>query len=321
MSLLSISNLSLSFPGSDGKKLKALRGISFSVEEGETHALVGESGCGKSLTALAILRILPLTASIDGGEIIFNSKSISTLSQAEMRSIRGGSISMIFQDPLNSLNPVYRSGDPILESLMLHRGMSRRDAEREAVKLLGEVGIPEPEKRVKQYPHELSGGMRQRVMIATAIASRPKLLIADEPTTALDVTVQAQVLDLLKSLQERYGMSILFITHDLGVVKELAESLSVLYSGRVVEQGSVARVFSSPRHPYTKGLQDAVPGLRASGEPLLPIPGRVPELSESLSGCRFSPRCSCAKEICFVDSPELVSDSNGAYECFFPVEV
>jgi peptide/nickel transport system ATP-binding protein len=309
MALLEVENLQTHFRTPDGGVNRAVDGLSFSVEAGETVAIVGESGCGKSVTSMSILRLIPEPPGKIAGQIRFNGKNLLEMSDREMRSIRGNEISMIFQEPMTSLNPVLSIGNQIGEALVLHQGLSKREAEAKAVEMLTLVGIPAPDKRVKEYPHQLSGGMRQRVMIAIALACNPKLLIADEPTTALDVTIQAQILDLMRDLKTRVGAAIVLITHDLGVVAEVAERVIVMYAGRKVEEAPVGELFNNPKHPYTKGLLGAVPKLGSSltGEStrLAEIPGLVPSLKNKIQGCVFAGRCPYATELCREINPAL----------------
>src|SRR5450631_4042399 len=301
-----------------GGVVRAVDGISFSVLRGETLAIVGESGCGKSVTSLSILRLIvsPPGRTIEGS-VVFEGRDLLGLSEAEMREVRGDAISMIFQEPMTSLNPVLTIGRQIAEVLILHRGLSREDAMRSAIEMLGLVKIPEPERRVGEYPHQLSGGMRQRVMIAMALACEPRLLIADEPTTALDVTIQAQILDLMRELKARTGAAIMLITHDLGVVAEMAQRVVVMYAGRKVEEGSVEALFATPRHPYTRGLLDSIPKLGAStvgrgaGTRLSEIAGTVPSLSEAIVGCAFAPRCGYATVRCLNEYPPFEEKAPG----------
>lgn len=317
MALLEIENLSVSFPQEE-KRFTAVKGISLSVDAGETHCLVGESGCGKSVTSMAILNLILEPGTIDTGTIRFNGESLLDKSPEAMRRLRGNSIAMIFQDPMNSLNPVYRCGEQVAEAIRLHRKLSPQAAMKEAVKLFHQVKIPDPEKRVKQYPHELSGGMRQRVMIAMALACEPKLLIADEPTTALDVTVQAQILSLIAELQKKYKMAVLFITHDLGVVAQIADRVSVLYAGNVVESGFVKEIFSAPKHPYTIGLMGAIPQIGKEESSLTAIKGTVPEPGTEIDGCYFYDRCPNRKEQCKEAAPQTEGDVTHSYACFYP---
>ncbi|MCA3409136.1 MAG: ABC transporter ATP-binding protein [Roseomonas sp.] len=314
MAMLEIDNLQTHFRTPDGIN-RAVDGVSFHVEAGETLAVVGESGCGKSVTAMSILRLIPEPPGKLAGAIRFNGKNLLDLSEAEMRGIRGNEISMIFQEPMTSLNPVLTVGRQIGETLRLHQGMSAQQAEDRAVEMLKLVGIPEAERRVKEYPHQLSGGMRQRVMIAIALACNPKLLIADEPTTALDVTIQAQILDLMRDLKHRVGAAIVLITHDLGVVAEVAERVVVMYAGRKVEEAKVRPLFRNPRHPYTQGLLGSVPKLGSSLDGtetrLQEIPGLVPSLKKKLEGCVFASRCNYATDLCRSVAPGLEEKAPG----------
>jgi peptide/nickel transport system ATP-binding protein/oligopeptide transport system ATP-binding protein len=279
---------------------RAVDGVSFDVREGETLGIVGESGCGKTVTSLSVLGLLPQPPAriMEGSSIRFAGEELVGAGERTLRALRGDQVSIIFQEPMSSLNPVYPVGDQIAEALRLHRGMSRRDARAEAVRLLEEVGIPEAERRAAEYPHQLSGGMRQRVMIAIAISCEPRLLIADEPTTALDVTIQAQILELLAELRRRRGMAVLLITHDLGVVAEVCDRVLVMYAGQVVETGSVHDIFVDPRHPYTRGLLESLPSVDNPGERLNPIPGTVPNPTCWPEGCRFRDRCRLAAPPC-----------------------
>lgn len=297
--LLTVRDLHVSFHTYNGT-VQAVRGVGFDVSEGETLAVVGESGCGKSVTAQALMRLLPTPpARIDRGSARFNGTDLLLQTERTMRSIRGRDIGMIFQDPMTSLNPTQKIGNQMTEGLQRQRSFSRAKARHEAMDMLELVGIGQPEQRFKQYPHELSGGMRQRVMIALALVCRPKLLIADEPTTALDVTIQAQILELLKEMNERLNTAIIFITHDLGVVAEMCEKMVVMYAGEVAEAGHVADVFARPQHPYTQGLLHSVPRLSQSrDEPLHPIAGSPPDLIRPPQGCAFFARCPYAMEIC-----------------------
>ena len=313
--LLDVDELTTHFFTRDGV-VRAVDGLSFRVMRGEVLAIVGESGCGKSVTSLSIMRLI---ASPPGrtvrGRVLFEGRDLLLLPEPEMRKIRGNAISMIFQEPMTSLNPVLTIGRQIAEALVLHRGMSREQALARSIELLKEVRIPAPERRATQYPHQLSGGMRQRVMIAMALACKPRLLIADEPTTALDVTIQAQILDLMRELKQKTGAAIMLITHDLGVVAEMAERVVVMYAGRKVEEASVADLFARPRHPYTRGLLDSIPKLGAVGDAnvsssrrrkrLAEIAGTVPSLSEPIVGCAFAPRCGFTTARCHIESPPL----------------
>src|SRR3984893_4102226 len=314
MALLEIENLQTHFRTPDGVN-RAVDGVSFHVEEGETLAVVGESGCGKSVTAMSILQLIPQPPGKIAGSIRFQGRDLLKLTEREMRAIRGNDISMIFQEPMTSLNPVLTVGRQIGETLRLHQGLDQRAAEARAVEMLRLVGVSEPKRRVADYPHNLSGGMRQRVMIAIALACNPKLLIADEPTTALDVTIQAQILDLLQDLKNRVGAAIMLITHDLGVVAETAERVIVMYAGRKVEEAPVARLFRTPRHPYTRGLLGALPKLGSSltntATRLAEIPGIVPNLKQRITGCVFAGRCDRATAVCRVIAPALEEKAPG----------
>jgi peptide/nickel transport system ATP-binding protein len=306
--LLDVRNLQTHFRTPDGVN-RAVDGLSFHVNAGETIAIVGESGCGKSVTSMSILRLIPEPPGKIAGEVIFQGKDLLKLSDREMRAIRGNDVSMIFQEPMTSLNPVLTVGRQIGETLRLHQGLSKQQAEQRSIEMLKLVGIPAPERRVREYPHQLSGGMRQRVMIAMALACNPKLLIADEPTTALDVTIQAQILDLMRDLKHRVGAAIVLITHDLGVVAEVAERVIVMYAGRKVEEAGVVDLFADPKHPYTQGLLGAVPKLGSSltGEEtrLAEIPGLVPSLKTKIEGCVFASRCPKATDLCRAVPPAL----------------
>jgi oligopeptide/dipeptide ABC transporter ATP-binding protein len=304
MPLLEIKNLKLDFIAGD-RSLRAVDDLSITIDAGETVCLVGESGCGKSVTALSIARLVPTPpAKYVGGEILLNGRDVLKMSKTELRDIRGGVVSYIFQDPSASLNPVFRVGSQIKESLKLHRPEKATDAE--VIRLLKLVGIPAPESRIKDYPHQMSGGMQQRVMIAMALASEPKLLVADEPTTALDVTIQAQILDLLLDLKKRMGMSILLITHNLGIVGDMADRVAVMYAGQVVELAPALDLLRRPFHPYTKALMNSVPKLSGNLQRLSAIGGNVPTLGNFPSGCRFYPRCPSARPECAGTMPQLV---------------
>lgn len=303
--ILDIQGLSVDFDTGHGC-VHAINDLSFQISEGETVALVGESGSGKSTAAMSILRLIPdPPGRIVGGSVNFDGSNLLELPDEEIRRIRGRDIAMIFQDPMMALNPVYTIERQIGEVLELHMGMSKREAFAETVELLRLVGIPAPEQRAQQYPHNLSGGMRQRVMIAMALACRPRLLIADEPTTALDVTVQAQVLDLIQGLKQKFGMAVLLITHDLGIVAETADRVVVMYAGRKVEEGSVVEIFDDLRHPYTRGLLNAAKWESACGGELYEIPGTVPSPFNMPAGCSFAPRCSLADQQCHSAMPML----------------
>jgi oligopeptide/dipeptide ABC transporter ATP-binding protein len=308
--LVSVENLKTYFYTEDGT-VPAIDGVSFSVKKGETLAIVGESGSGKSVTSLSIMRLIPTPpGKILAGDIKFNGESLLAKSEREMRNIRGNRISMIFQEPMTSLNPVFKVGDQICESIMLHQKKTRAEALAEAINLLNLVGIPEPERRITQYPHELSGGMRQRVMIAIALACRPELLIADEPTTALDVTIQNQILQLMRTLKTKSNMSIMLITHDLGVVAEMADRVVVMYSGQVVEQGDVFTIFENPKHPYTEGLLKSMPSAEKRVGKLYAIDGVVPNPLNLPVGCRFADRCEYATALCHQEMPEIQELAN-----------
>jgi oligopeptide/dipeptide ABC transporter ATP-binding protein len=317
--LLRIADLQVQFR-TDAGVVRAVEGVSFEIRPGETLAVVGESGCGKSVTAMSILRLIESQrGEITGGSIEFEGRNLLTLNDEAIRSIRGNQIAMIFQEPMTSLNPVYTVGEQIAETLRLHRGLEEHETQREVVRLLELVGIPDASRRSQEYPHQLSGGMRQRVMIAMALACDPKLLIADEPTTALDVTIQAQILELLQELQARLGMSILLITHDLGVVASVAHRAVVMYAGRVVEQASVVELFETPKHPYTVGLLQSVPKLGQLEGRLSPISGNVPDALHFPTGCRFHPRCPYRLPRCDQQVPELRPRGGGLQQsaCFW----
>jgi peptide/nickel transport system ATP-binding protein len=308
VALLEVENLQTHFRTPDGVN-RAVDGVSFHVDEGETLAIVGESGCGKSVTANSILRLIPEPPGRIAGSIRFQGVDLLKLPERAMRDIRGNDISMIFQEPMTSLNPVLTVGRQLGETLRLHQGLDKRAAEARAIEMLVLVGIPEPRRRVREYPHQMSGGMRQRVMIAMALACTPKLLIADEPTTALDVTIQAQILALMADLKRKVGAAIVLITHDLGVVAEVAERVMVMYAGRKVEEAPVGKLYRAPRHPYTQGLLGAVPKLGSSltgvQTKLAEIPGVVPSLKERIPGCVFAGRCPIATELCREVAPAL----------------
>ena len=314
MALLEVENLQTHFRTPDGVN-RAVDGVSFHVDEGETLAIVGESGCGKSVTANSILRLIPEPPGRIAGSIRFQGTDLLKLPDRAMRDIRGNDISMIFQEPMTSLNPVLTVGRQLGETLRLHQGLDKRAAEARAIEMLALVGIPEPRRRVREYPHQMSGGMRQRVMIAMALACTPKLLIADEPTTALDVTIQAQILELMADLKRKVGAAIVLITHDLGVVAEVAERVMVMYAGRKVEEAPVGKLFRAPRHPYTQGLLGAVPKLGSSlagpETKLAEIPGVVPSLKERIPGCVFAGRCRLATDLCREIAPALEAKAPG----------
>ncbi|MEH7391549.1 ABC transporter ATP-binding protein [Bacillus sp. JJ1503] len=309
--LLEVKNIVTEFRTADGQ-LPAVRDVSFSLQKGETLCIVGESGCGKSITSLSVIGLLPSNGKITSGEILYEGAAIHKLSAEKMRQIRGNKISMIFQEPMTALNPVLTIGYQIREPLMLHNKLSNREATNQGIELLKQVGIPYPEKRMNQYPHELSGGMRQRVMIAIALSCNPGLLIADEPTTALDVTIQAQILDLINDLKGKYNMGVMMITHDMGVVAEVADRVMVMYAGKKVEEGNVGEIFDNPKHPYTIGLLNSVPNVDDPDFELEPIPGSLPSLNEQITGCRFHPRCKFAMDICRNTEPPVfkISDTH-----------
>ena len=321
--LLQVENLAVSFSTYRGI-VKAVRDVSFSVDEGKTIGIVGESGCGKSVTAHAIMGLLPQENSlIDHGKIIFRDKDIVKLAEAEMNKLRGNEIAMIFQDPMTSLNPVLTIGTQLTESLFLHKHLKKEEARKRAVELLKLVGIPSAEQRLNDYPHQFSGGMRQRVMIAMALACEPKLLIADEPTTALDVTVQAQILDLLRELQSKLGMAIILISHDLGVIANLCDEVAVMYAGQVVECGSAEEIFYNAHHPYTKGLLKSLPRLTdKKGEPLSVIEGQPPDLKQEIDFCPFAVRCDRAMRICAAQMPAVTAVTGAHYvKCWLEHEL
>lgn len=311
--LLEIKDERLSFFTPAGE-VKALNGVSFSMNEGEVLGIVGESGSGKSVTAYSIMGLTAYPGKLIGGTIYFNGHQIEKMSEKEMRKIRGNEVSIIFQDPMTSLNPVYTIGNQITEVICLHTGKSKKEAHDRAKELLELVGINEPAKRLKQYPHELSGGMRQRVMIAIALACEPKLLIADEPTTALDVTIQAQILELMQELRKKLGMSIIMITHDLGVVASMCERIAVMYAGHIVEYGTADEIFYEPKHEYTKGLIKSIPKLNVQEtERLIPIEGQPVDLLNPPAGCPFAPRCANCMKICLREMPPKTELSDTHY--------
>ena len=305
--MLQIKNLKTYFFLSQGTA-KAVDNVSLTLNPGETLALVGESGCGKSMLALSILRLVPAPGKIIHGQIKFNGQDLLLLSEKQMQKIRGNKISMIFQEPMTALNPVLRIGEQICEPLIYHQGLSRNQAREKALKLMQQVGIPDPEKRFFDFPHSLSGGMRQRIVIAMALSCSPKIILADEPTTALDVTIQAQILNLLQKMQKTNNMAIILITHDLGLVARTCQRVNVMYAGKIVEQSPVREIFNSPLHPYTQGLLDSLPRIDKDKK-LLPIPGTVPDLLNLPSGCAFHPRCKLKKPICQQKEPPLFSYS------------
>ena len=314
-SLLTVQDLQVQFQTKKGVNT-AVDGIGFSVERGEILGIVGESGCGKSVTSLSILRLLGTNSMISQGSIKLEGRELLSLSEDEMCKIRGNEIAMIFQDPMTALNPTMSIGEQLMEPLMIHQGYKKKDAWKEAVEVLKKVGIAAPEKRMKEYPHQLSGGMRQRVMIAMAVSCAPRLLIADEPTTALDVTIQAQILELMLELRQKMNTAIILITHDMGVVAETADNILVLYAGKVVEYGSVKEIFNNPRHPYTRGLLNSIPPLAEDVDELNTIEGTVPGPGQMPAGCRFSPRCPLASERCSSCQPGLYKAGNSMVSCF-----
>jgi len=309
--LLEVQDLQTFFHA-EGTVARAVDGVSFTLGAGETLAIVGESGSGKSVTSLSIMRLVPIPpGEIAGGSVLFRGRDLLAIPEPEMRHIRGNEMGMIFQEPMSSLNPLLTVGEQIAEVVRLHQGLARGAARQRAVEMLGRVNIPDPERRAREYPHRLSGGMRQRVMIAMALACRPALLIADEPTTALDVTIQAQILHLIRALQIEMGMSVLFITHNLGVVAQVADRVAVMYSGRIVEQGDVRTVFATPLHPYTRALLRSIPRVQAAGHDpsrrLLSIPGQVPSPVALPPGCSYAPRCPLADDVCRTVMPPLAA--------------
>jgi oligopeptide/dipeptide ABC transporter ATP-binding protein len=312
--LLSVEDLSISFPGEDDG-VRVVDRVSLAVSAGETLALVGESGCGKSMTALAVMRLVPKPGRIEAGaRILFEGRDLLSLSVPDMRAVRGARIGMIFQEPMTSLNPVTTVGDQVMEAIELHADMSRADARGRVIELFGLVGIPDAKRRFSAYPHQLSGGLKQRVMIAMAMAMSPRLLIADEPTTALDATIRAQILDLLRDLSTKTGTAVLLITHDFGVVNEVADRVAVMYAGQVVEEGTRLELLGRPRHPYTQGLLRSIPKAEARGKRLEEIKGVVPRPGHWPAGCRFQPRCPHAFAPCPIDEPvrTLVSETHAA---------
>ncbi|MDR2932607.1 MAG: ABC transporter ATP-binding protein [Oscillospiraceae bacterium] len=316
MSRLTVNELKTELKAG-GKVFPAVDGVSFSVEDGETVCIVGESGCGKSMTAFSIMRLLPKNSlHAISGSIVYDGRELLSLREKDMRGMRGNAISMIYQEPMTSLNPVYTIGWQICESIRIHGGVSKQAAREKAVEMLGLVGIPDPASRLGSYPHELSGGMRQRVMIAMALCASPGLLIADEPTTALDVTIQAQILALLRDLKQKIGMSMLFITHDLGVVSEIADRVIVMYGGKIVEEGKTRDLFAHPLHPYTKGLLSCIPTMDGEKGVLPVIRGVLPAAGHYPKGCRFSNRCDLVRDICLAKEPTLAGSEGRTCACF-----
>ncbi len=309
--LLKINDLKVSFFTPAGE-VKAVNGVSYTLESGKVLGIVGESGSGKSVSSYSIMGLIDKPGKIVGGNIVFDGKDVSTMTKAQRQNFAGNEVAMIFQDPMTSLNPVFTIGNQIAESLIHKYGkISKEEIKKRSIELMTLVGINEPEKRLSQYPHEFSGGMRQRAMIAMALAGSPKLLIADEPTTALDVTIQAQILELLKDIQKKTGMAIILITHDLGIVADMADDVIVMYGGKIVEQGSVYSIFNAPRHPYTKGLIRSLPDLSKKGEQLIPIQGNPIDLLNLPQGCAFSPRCENCMKVCIKHMPEEHSTEDG----------
>jgi oligopeptide/dipeptide ABC transporter ATP-binding protein len=319
--VLEVQNLRVSFPGPGYSRFYPVDGVSFSLERGETLALVGESGCGKSLTSLALLQLVPSPGRIEAGSSIrLGDTDVLSLRGEALRQIRGRRVGMIFQDPMTSLNPVFMVGDQIIEGILAHFDIPRAQARERALRLLQEVGIPDPAERLRAYPHQLSGGMRQRVMIAIALSAEPEILVADEPTTALDVTVQAQILEVLDRLQETRGMAVLLITHDLGIVAGRADRVAVMYAGQIVEETSTARLFANPSHPYTQGLFASVPRITGPLKRLTPIRGSVPAPTSWPSGCRFRPRCPKAFDKSELEPPLLTVESDHQMRCWLAEE-
>jgi len=315
--VLEVENLRVTFPAANGTRFAAVDGVSFGLSRGETLALVGESGCGKSLTSLSLLRLVPPPGRIEpDSRIHLGDTDVLALRGEALRDIRGRRIGMIFQDPMTSLDPVFRVGDQIAEGILAHFPISKREARERAVALLREVGIPDPAARAQAYPHQLSGGMRQRVMIAIALAAEPEILVADEPTTALDVTVQAQILEVLDRLRTQRGMAVLLITHDLGIVAGRADRVAVMYAGEIVEEAPTARLFAQPSHPYTQGLFASIPRLSGPVQRLNPIPGTVPPAAAWPSGCRFRPRCPYAFDSCVRDPALLPAGPDHRARCW-----
>jgi len=318
--LLEVRDLFLEFKTSRGR-LKALNGITFDVQPGEVFGLVGETGCGKTVTGLSVLRLLPRSASITGGQVIFEGVDLLTLGQSEIESVRGRKIAMIFQDPSTSLNPVFSNGSQIERVIRQHMKVTKQQAAVKALEVLAAVGLPDVERILRSYPHQLSGGMQQRVMIAMALSCNPRLLIADEPTTSLDVTIQAQILKLLRGLQKKFDVSVILITHNLGVIAQTCDRLAVLYGGRVAESGSTREIFVNPQHPYTRGLMNAIPRPGSRGKRMAAIPGAVPTNPGAIVGCAFAPRCEFAFDHCHIESPALFQvGENHLSACFLATQ-
>ena len=322
--LLRVENLVTSFQTRSGR-VKAVDNVSFDLEAGKTLGIVGESGCGKTVTALSIMRLIQEPPGrIESGRILLDGTDVLALPKSELRKIRGKAVSMIFQEPMTSLNPVFTVGDQIQEAILLHQDVSKVEARKRCLEMMDLVGIPDIKQRIDYYPHQMSGGLRQRIMIAMALSCRPKLLIADEPTTALDVTIQAQILDLIKRLQKQLQMSMIIITHDFGVIAEVADDVAVMYAGKIVEKSPVAEIFDKPQHPYTVALQNSIPSFVKSGSPLYTIPGIVPDLSKIAAGCRFADRCEYREAPCSQREPALeTKGSSGLHQtaCFHPRSV
>ncbi len=313
---ITINNLSTSIDTDTGI-VRAVENVSFSIKKGEIFGLVGESGCGKTMTALSIMGLVPPPGRVIDGEIIFEGRDITKLSEKEMQKIRGNKIGMIFQEPMTALNPVLRIGDQIAETIQIHNNIGNMETKDRVLKLLGQVGFDEPEKKLAQYPHQLSGGQRQRVLIAIAISCNPLLVIADEPTTALDIATESQILSLLYELIARYGMSMLFITHNLHIIRKLAQSIGIMYAGRLIEKNNVEDFFKEPLHPYSRGLVDSIVGLSGTEKHLKTIPGFVPRLSEMPEGCKFHPRCISVMPQCKISEPPMFKIGNEKWiKCF-----
>lgn len=320
MALLEVNDLHTSF-FTDSGEVKAVNGVSFSLEKGKVLGIVGESGSGKSVTAYSIMQILAPTGKIVSGSIKLDSQELVGCDEKTMKDVRGNKVSIIFQDPMTSLNPTYTIGNQLVEAILLHTNRDKKQAKQRAVEMLKLVNVNEPEKRMKQYPFELSGGMRQRVMIAMALACEPDILIADEPTTALDVTIQAQILELMKSLQQELGMAIIMITHDLGVVAQMCDEIIVMYAGSICEQGTADEIFYNPQHEYTKGLLRSIPSATSAGTKLQPITGTPIDLLNMPKGCAFAPRCDAAMKICITDKPQRVQiNENHASSCWMCIK-
>ncbi|MEH7239117.1 ABC transporter ATP-binding protein [Bacillus sp. JJ1562] len=319
--IIDVKGLRTSFFTDEGE-IPAVDHIDFHINEGEILGVVGESGCGKSVTSLSIMGLVPTPPGrIVGGEIVFNGQNLVHFSEKQMRQIRGNDIAMIFQEPMTSLNPLFTIGDQMVEGIKIHMKWDKKKSRARAIEIMKRVGLPRPEELMNEYPHQLSGGMRQRVMIAMAMACNPKLLIADEPTTALDVTIQSQILKLMKELNDEMNTAIMLITHDLGVVAQICERVAVMYAGKIVEEGKVSDIFKNPKHPYTKGLLKSVPDIRNKNERLYSIPGNVPKPGLITQGCRFAERCEFAFERCFTENPELydVDDKGHRVRCFLQI--